>query len=162
MIPIQFHPLPILTTSLCNIHLNVMLSISSVIQMTTFPEVSPPKFNRPHLSYMSKPLQAPTWHNPNKQWATCMTHEAFHYINMLDGPCTFWSPNSAFRLAPPASWSVGSSVSIVTRLWVDGWGIRVWFLVRAKDFSLLHGTQTSSGAYSSSCPTSTEDFFPGG
>jgi hypothetical protein len=34
--------------------------------------------------------------------------------------------------------------------WATGWTIKVRFLAEAKDFSLLHGIQTSYGAYSAS------------
>jgi hypothetical protein len=50
-----------------------------------------------------------------------------------------------------------SSVSIVM-----GWMIGVRFPAEARDFSLLHSIQTSSGTHPASYPMGTKGPFPGG
>jgi hypothetical protein len=55
-----------------------------------------------------------------------------------------------------------SSVSIALGYRLDDWGSRVQFLVGARNFSLHHCIQNSSGAHPASYPMGTRGSFPGG
>jgi hypothetical protein len=60
-----------------------------------------------------------------------------------------------------ATWSRGSSVSIVSGYELDDREIEVWSPAEAKDFSLTC-VQTDSGAQPASCTMGTGDAFSGG
>jgi hypothetical protein len=64
--------------------------------------------------------------------------------------------------APVSTEESGSVVGIATGYGLDDWMIGVRFLMVARDFSVHHRVQTSSGAYPASYPVDTGGSFPGG
>jgi hypothetical protein len=74
------------------------------------------------------------------------------------GQCDF---ASVIRYCQQSTWSVGSSVGIVSVYGLDDRAIYVRSPAEARDFSSSPCVQTGSGAHPASCPRSTGGPFPG-